>query len=221
MKTFSNLLALLGAVSVLFSCGTTKTVHYVYVDNPSYSPATRSSSSTSSSNYSSSRETNSENRKITVVNSSQRNTAPSISQDPVERVRMASEQTPKGAYRGFGSYTSTDLDLAIDMAQANAIASMGNRAITQIQRQLEGCTKGSNSQATLSAVRKIKQKLTDYVISDWRIVDSYVSKGPTYQACYCVEAYAADIIADLNPIIQEMDPSDREKVKTVLSQGGK
>lgn len=211
-------LILFAGVFLFLSCGPAKTVQYVYVDRPTYSP---SPSTTYNSSTASTVRDEPDNRKITVVNSTPRNSSSTSSQDPRERVRQKADQRVKGCYRGFGSYTSTDLDLAIDMAQANATAQLGNRAITQIQRSLEGVTNDSNSQATKSAVRKIKQLLTSYTISDWTVVDSYVSKGPTYEAYYCVEAAASDIIADLSPLLKEMDPSDREKVTTVINGGGK
>lgn len=203
---------------LFLSCGSTRTVEYVYVDRPVYSPAP---ATTYNGGSASTRRDEPDNRAITVINSAPRNTTASTSQNPRERILQKANQRVKGCYRGFGSYSCDDLDLAIDMAQANAVAQMGSRAITQIQRSLDGITNSTNSQAKKNACRVIKQRVAEYTVSDWRVVDSYVSNGPTYEVYYCVEASASDIIADLNPILKEMDSSDREQVVTVIKEGGR
>ena len=210
MTTLSKLSLLAGVLILSLSCGPAKTVQYVYVDNPVYSPAPQTYHE----------ETSADNRKITVLNSPSSNSAPSTaSQSPRERLRKLADMRVYGAYRGYGSYQSTDEDLAIDMAQTNALAQLGSRAIAQITRALENVTKGSNSQATNNAIREIKQLLTKYTISDWQVVDSYVSSGPTYEACYCVEALASNIVADLKPFLDKMDPQDRQECARIINQG--
>ena len=61
--------------------------------------------------------------------------------------------------------------------------------------------------------------LTQYTISDWHVVDSYVSDGPAYQAYYCVEASAANIVADLKPLLNEMEPKVRQQIIVIINQG--
>lgn len=240
MRTFAKLSLVTGALILSLSCGSTKQVQYVYVENPVYAPAPAAETATA---VPSTVNDYSDGPGITVISSASNRNASSNSasrgsaiasaqQSPKARVQALSQQKVTGCYRGYGSYQSSDEDLAMDMAQTRALSQLSNRATTQIQRALENITNDTNSQTanngvmtsqhsqtTNNVIRKIKQLVTNYTISDWRIIDSYISNGPMYEACYCVEAAASNIIADLSPLLNELDSSDRDKIVTIINQG--
>ena len=105
------------------------------------------------------------------------------------------------------------------MAQTNALANMSKKTATKIQTGLSKATAGKNDKAKLKAISSINQYLADYTISEWYVVDSYVSDGPSYEAVYCIEASADNIITELKPYFKELDPAEVIVIVNFIKEG--
>lgn len=221
MKTNTRIGLLAMLLLIPCACGsTTRTVQYVYVDSPKYESERAQIQAIKQAK----REAAAAN--TITANNVTASTAPAPAkpaspavQSPRQRIRTLSENAPSGFLRGYGTYTNEDEDYAIDMAKANALRAMLIEAQTRIKTSLGNGEDGNNKKSSYHGNRSIEELAMTYEITNWHVLESYVSDGPMYEAVYCVEVATKNIIEYLEPVLEDMDSSDRTQVINYINRG--
>ena len=233
----------LGLLAIAFftsvSCGsTTRTVQYVYVDNPVYSPAssstTTSSSSSSKTEYVNNTEALSRARQNNPDNNTERVYHNDIASNKtnVDYVdnSVKSSNTPQndspftlantyvyGAYRGFGEGESTSMTAAYKMATTRA----SQDVLEKIAIVIDSFTSDDVESINSAGMEGFKMEIKTYsraCVRNIKVVATKRTRGQMNRVEHCVEVSAEDVIESLSQILAKLNDADRKRVEEKIKK---
>ena len=214
-------IGLLAMLMFLISCGSSaKQVRYVYLDAPEYSSEKAQIQAINDAHAApAAQATTVSTRPAANTGSSSTKSVSPSTQNPRQRIRQLAETKVEGYFRGYGTYIADDEDFAIDMAQANALEKLTNQFAAKLQTELKRATAGKKATTVTKGETAVRKLLAEFTIYDWYVKDSYVSNGPTYEAIYCIEVKAENIIPDLMPYFEGVDKDVVDAVMNGMRRG--
>lgn len=229
MRTKQLSACLLAALAVIISCGSTsKTVQYVYVDQPVYDPAPEVTiSSRPQKEYVDNTEAlsrarsneayngNTFNRTEKVYNS---NDSATGSQQKKSAYVLGNTYVA-GVFRGVGIGESTSATAAYKMATTRAAKDALDK-VTLVIDAIDSDTVESVNTAGMESFKSTTKAQVRAVLRNIKVVYSERTKGPqTWVVEHCVEISANDVIESIAPILEKLNAADRRRVEEAIRKG--